>query len=94
MRPPANGRNEANGPLDTESEGFTLARTPQPARITMGKCFKHIFDEAIGACRTCQNTFCEPCLVFAPRARSRRTACPARSWQPACVTRNGVSFSH
>jgi hypothetical protein len=31
----------------------------------MSNCFKHIFDEAIGECRTCQNEFCESCLVFA-----------------------------
>jgi hypothetical protein len=31
----------------------------------MDKCFKHIFDEAVGACRTCQNAFCEACLVYA-----------------------------
>jgi hypothetical protein len=31
----------------------------------MGKCFKHIFDDAVGACRTCQNGFCEMCLVYA-----------------------------
>jgi hypothetical protein len=28
-------------------------------------CFKHIFEEAVDACRTCGNEFCESCLVFA-----------------------------
>jgi hypothetical protein len=35
----------------------------------MGKCFKHIFNDAVGACRTCQNCFCEVCLVYAKGPR-------------------------
>jgi hypothetical protein len=30
----------------------------------MSNCFKHIFDEAVDACRACQNHFCGECLVF------------------------------